>query len=414
VHWNSDRLVHVSPRVGGVVLRVEKTLGDAVEPQELLCVLDSREMGNAKMEYLADLGRHAVAQADFERATLVYENTAKLLEILGDAPPPGEALARAHDLPVGDNKNRLLTAYTRLRVNQRNFERTEGLLEKKIASEVEHLEAKGAFEISHADYLSTYEEIRFDLELAFLRAKRDFQLAETEMRNSERALHILGVTDEELASLRQRPEGPPEEISRSSLYSPMRGMVVDRHITRGELVGTDSRLYTIADLSEVWVLGRVYERDLRFLRPGQKATVSLDAFPGELFDGTVEYLGSELDPRTRTIEARVALANPQRRFRPGMFGRVMVFTEHEHTGEAHEDAFLVPLAALQRTEAGYVVYVMLAPGEFRETPVQVIAQSKEFAEITGEIQPGARLATGDTFILKSEVSKEKMGGGHSH
>lgn len=187
VEWNTDRLVHVSPRVSGVVLSVEKTLGDVVESDELLCVLDSREMATAKMEYLADLGKFAVAEADFERAKLVYENTQKLLAILDKDAAPEEVLAEAHDLPVGDNKNKLLTAYTRMRVNQRNFERTEGLLEKKIASEVDHLEAKGAYDVSRADYFSTYEEISFDLRLKYLRARRDFQLAETELDNSERS-----------------------------------------------------------------------------------------------------------------------------------------------------------------------------------------------------------------------------------
>ena len=179
-------------------------------------------------------------------------------------------------------------------------------------------------------------------------------------------------------------------------------------------MGTESRLYTIADLSEVWVLGRVYERDLRFLSLGQKATVSLDAFPGELFEGSVDYIGSELDPKTRTVEARVVLANASGRFRPGMFGSMTVFTGHQHVGGVHEDALLVPLAALQRVESGYVVYVMSGLGEFKQTPVRVIAQSREFAEITGVIEPGSRIVTGDTFLLESEVSKEEMGGGHSH
>lgn len=162
------------------------------------------------------------------------------------------------------------------------------------------------------------------------------------------------------------------------------------------------------------MLGSVYERDLRFLDVGQKATVSLDAFPGELFEGTVDYIGSELDPKTRTVEARVVLANPDRRFRPGMFGSMTVFTEHAHTGEIHEDALLVPLSALQRTDDGHAVYVRSGPGEFRQVPVQVIARSKELAEIRGEVEPGSEVVTGDTFILKSEASKEELGGGHSH
>ena len=110
VVWNAERLVHITPRVSGIVSSVEKTLGDRVEVGDQLGVLDSREMGDAKMEYLVDLSRFEVARADYARAQIVYENTKKLLIILDPEPAPQEVLAQAHDLPVGDNKNKLLTS----------------------------------------------------------------------------------------------------------------------------------------------------------------------------------------------------------------------------------------------------------------------------------------------------------------
>ncbi len=184
VAWNADRLVHISPRVSGIVSTVERTLGDRVDIGDLLCVLESREMGNGKMEYLADQSRFEVARADYDRAQTVYENTKKLLIILDPEPAPEAVLAKAKDLPVGDNKNKLLTSYTRMKVNYRNFKRNEALLASKIASEAEFLEAQGEYEVSRADYLSTREEISFDLELRFLRAEKDYKVAETEMRNA--------------------------------------------------------------------------------------------------------------------------------------------------------------------------------------------------------------------------------------
>lgn len=414
VQWNTDRLVHITPRVGGVVASVVKTLGDEVDIGETLCVLDSREMGDAKMEYLADLSRFALAEADFERARIVFENTQKLLDILEDNPSPDQALTQAHDLPVGDNKNKLLTAFTRMQVARRHHQRTRELHAENIVSEADLLESQGADEIARADYLSTREEIVFNLPLNFLRAQKDFDLGRTEHRNSERALHILGLSNEEIRSIADRDDEIDTEISRNVLRSPMAGRIVERHLTRGELVSTETQLYTVADLTDVWVMGRVYERDVRFLERGQKATVRLDAFPDELFDGVVDYIASQLDPDTRTVEARVVLPNPEARFRPGMFGTVTVFTNHHDERGSNDAGLLVPVGALQRVKDGYVVFALGDPGEFRQVSVRVLRKSKTFAEISGDIVPGDRIVVGDTFVLKSEVGKADMGGGHAH
>lgn len=410
VSWNADRLVHVTPRVSGIVSSVEKTLGDRVEVGDLLCVLDSREMGNAKMEYLADLSRFEVARADFERARIVFENTTKLLAILDPEPAPKQVLAQAHDLPVGDNKNKLLTSYTRMKVNYRKYKRNEELLASKIASEAEFLEAQGEYEVSRADYLSKREEISFDLKLRFLRAEKDFKVAKTEMRNAERALHILGLTHEQTRAIAEHGDEIDAEISRAALYSPISGVIVDRHLTPGELVGIETQLYTIADLSNVWVMGRAYERDIRFLKRGQKTTVRLDAFPDERFEGEVDYVASQLDPATRTIETRVVLPNPEGRLRPGMFGTVVIRIGNGDDA-AEGNGVLIPVAGLQRVKDGFVVFQVAGRGEYRIVPVQVVGQSREFAEVTGAIAVGDMIAVGDTFMLKSEANKGQMGEG---
>ena len=410
VEWNTDRLAHVTPRVAGIVLTVHKTLGDVVKAGELLCVLDSREMGDAKMEYLSDLSRFEVAKVEFEQAATVFENTQKLLAILDANPTPEAALNQAHELEIGQNKNKLLTAYTAMHVTRRTFERARTLRDKGVGTEQDLLEAQGAYETARADYVSTREEIVFNLRPNFLRSERDFDVARTEMRNAERALHILGLSNEQTAALAARGAEIDEDISRNMLYSPIDGVIVERHLTRGEQVNTETQLYTIADLSDVWVMGRVYERDIRLLREGQKATVRLDAFPDELFKGVVDYIGSQLDADTRTVEARVELPNPQRRFRPGMFGMVTVFTE----GAADAAGLLVPLAAVQRVAGGHVVFEFMGEGEFRQVPVQIIAKSKDFAQVSGDLKVGDKLAVGDTFVLKSEAGKGEMGEGHAH
>lgn len=234
------------------------------------------------------------------------------------------------------------------------------------------------------------------------------------MRNAERALHILGLTNEQIAEIAQQGDEIDTDIARATLASPITGTIVDRHLTQGELVSTETALYTIADLSDIWVMGRVYERDIRSLAEGQKATVRLDAFPGELFEGVVDYIGSQLDPDTRTVQARVVLPNPERRFRPGMFGVVTVFTRHDSGATTSAStSVLVPISALQRVEDGHVVYRVVEKGVFEAVSVQVIATSEESAEIKGNLRPNDTVVIGETFVLKSELGRKDLTGGHA-
>ncbi|HHL40397.1 MAG TPA: efflux RND transporter periplasmic adaptor subunit [Deltaproteobacteria bacterium] len=411
VQWDADNLIHVTPRVDGIVLAVEKSLGDRVKEGELLVTLDSPEMGRARMEFLTDLNRMALAEVDFERARTIYENTKKLLAVLDERPAPREALERARRLPSGENKNLLLTKYTVMHVNERNFRREKKLFEKKISSEADYLAAESAYETARADFYSTYEEIGFNLEIDFLKAKNEFEIAKNEILNSERTLHILGLTKKETDTLRKEGAELHSEISRTGLYSPVNGVIVERHVSRGERVGRESTLFKIADTSRMWVMASVYERDLRFLHKGQKALVRLDAYPGETMEGVIDYIGSELAPDTRTVQARVVLPNRDGRLRAGMFGSVTLFSGN--TGRK-DTGLLVPVDALQRSEAGYVVFRVKGEDEFEEVAVEVLRKSADFALISGPVREGERVATGDLFILKAEAGKEEMGGGHSH
>jgi len=142
--------------------------------------------------------------------------------------------------------------------------------------------------------------------------------------------------------------------------------------------------------------------------------VRLEAIPDEQFEGKVDYIASQLDPETRTVEVRVVLANPENRFRAGMFGVVSVFGSAT-SGEAQQPVgLLVPRGAVQPVKGGFGVFRQMEPGEFQMIPVQVRGRSKEFAWVEGDLQVGDSVAIGDTFVLKSEAAKEEMGGGHSH
>lgn len=320
--FDPDRVSHLVPRVAGIVREVHAGIGDRVSAGDLMAVLDSRELAEAKSKYLADLAMRDLAQSTYERE--------------------------------------------------------ERLWERKVSSEQDYLEAKQAFEE-----------------------------AKIRVTTAEQQLHALGLSEEDVDSL---PDQEDTSLTRYEIRAPFDATVIRRHISLGETVQERDQVFFIAQLDPLWVMGQATERDLRRIRPGQSAVIELDAFPGEVFNGAVDYVASALDPESRTVDVRVVLPNPNARLRAHMFGRMVVFLEeHEHA-----EAFLVPIDAVQRTDQGEVVYKVVEEGVFEQVAIEVLHASDDFAEIHGLLEEGDLVAAGDTFVLKSEAGKEQMGGGHSH
>jgi cobalt-zinc-cadmium efflux system membrane fusion protein len=317
-----DNEAHIVPRVPGIVREVFVGIGDHMEEGDLLAVLESRELGRAKSEYL-------------------------------------EALTMA-------------------RLARTTFNREQELWKKEISAERDYLQARA-----------------------------ELSAAEIKVQTAEQGLHALGLTDEEVEEISQAAD---TTLTRYEIRAPFAATVVERHIALGESVGEDDELFFVAKLDPVWIMGRATERDLRRLNIGQKAIVRLDALPEQDFSGTVDYLGSVLDTRSRTLPVRVVLSNPERKLRAGLFGSMIVF-DNEHM---HDPALLVPTEAIQRTEGGGIVYKAMGEEEFKAVPVSILHSSDSLTEVQGELAEGDRVAVGEVFILKSELGKESMGGGHSH
>jgi len=174
------------------------------------------------------------------------------------------------------------------------------------------------------------------------------------------------------------------------------GIVLKRHLTRGEAVDRERQAFVIADLSNVWVELSVYQRDLARVEVGQAVRVHT-VEEGPSADGVVSYITPALDPETRTATARVVLANPGRRWLPGMFvaGRTLA---------GGEVGIAIPRQALQSLAGRRVVFVETGEG-FEPRPVRLGLEGETFIEVVGGLSAGERIAVTNTFLLKAELSK---------
>lgn len=285
---------------------------------------------------------------------------------LGSRVGAGQVLAMLESPEVGATRADLHEAEAILRINRENFER-----EKR-------LEAQG---------ISSRKEL--------LDAEAELRRAEAAVQSATERLRTLGAGH--------------GEGGQFTMVAPFAGVIVEKHATLGEVASSSDQLFTVADLSRLWIELDIFERDLRRVTGGQPVQVSTAAYPGQTFDGRIVYVSDVLDPATRTVRARVEVDNPDRTLKPGMFA-----TAEIETGDG-EPAVVVPREALQDVEGQQVVWVPGdEPGEFRAQPVQVgSALADGRVHVVTGLSAGDAIVVAGAFTLKAELSKGEFGG-HGH
>jgi membrane fusion protein, heavy metal efflux system len=313
---NETRLAHVVPQVDGQVTEVRKQAGDRVTRGEVMAVLSSRELADAKSGYI-----EATHHVEFTRVAL---------------------------------------------------DREEGLWKKKISAE--------------RDYLV---------------AKRQFEEAELAEDLAAQKLVALGVPRASLGAINT---GPRENLSRYEVRAPLDGTVVQRNVTTGEAVDAEEQIFTVADLSSVWVDITVYAKDLAVVHEGLEATiVSTDL--NRTATGKVSYVGPLVGQETRAAIARIVLPNPAGLWRPGLFVAVKLVRE----------ATTVPVAVategIQAFRDWQVVFVKYGD-TFEGRPLELGRSDGEFVEVVKGLKAGEQYAAANSFAIKAEIGK--LGATHDH
>lgn len=202
--------------------------------------------------------------------------------------------------------------------------------------------------------------------------------------------------NEQLGALGMGSAGGGSELV---LRAPVSGIVVTRDALVGQPITAEQTIALIADLSEAWFLGRVFEKDLGRLKLGAKADVQLNAYPKERFDGSVEYLGRQIDPVARTVTARIRLTNRGDLLRIGLFGAARVSTEEEGKGAV----LVVPRTAVTEVAGKPVAFVRHADDDFELHDVILGESSLGKVEIVNGLREGEQVVVEGVFTLKSAV-----------
>lgn len=242
-----------------------------------------------------------------------------------------------------------------------------------------------------------------------LAAQEEFLLAIRTRRTLEKANSVIGDGGQALVDAARRRlalwDVPAAEIRRLeksgqptktlTFYSPVSGVVTKKDVVEGMKLDAGAMPYAIVDLSSVWVLADVYESELRHVKEGTPATLTLKAFPNRTFEGTVVFIDPFLDPQTRTVKVRLTFPNDSGDLRPDMFGEVVLkLTSHE--------GLVVPGDAIIDSGTAKVVFVAQGEGKFQPRQVELGQSDGTVVEATSGLQAGERVVTRANFLIDSE------------
>jgi cobalt-zinc-cadmium efflux system membrane fusion protein len=237
-------------------------------------------------------------------------------------------------------------------------------------------------------------------------------LASVESQKSEAAkieekLHRFGMSEEEVQKLNPREgAGSHREASHTKVIAPFDGIVIQFDAVEGENVGPDDIVFAIADLSALWVLADVYEKDIPAIQKDQIASILTDAYPGEVFHGTISYLSHFLDPKTRTAKVRCEVPNYDGRLKLDMFVTVQL------PAPAGRQALMVPATAIQQINDRPTVFVQTGENEFEPRHVELGVKSDGWVEVPVGVKEADVVATSGSFYLKSSLLRSEIGGEH--
>ena len=312
----------------------------------------------------------------------------KVLVRLGDPVQKDQPLAIYDNIELGELIGQYMVGVAALEkaksdaeVAKRSVDRARNLVELGAVAKAD-LERRNA---EHASALSAIETQR------------------AEMARVEEKFHRFGLTEAEIQKL-EKAGSSHREFSQSTLRAPFSGVVIKYNVGEGQTADSEDELFTIADLSTVWIQANIYETDIAAVRRGLTVPVMLGAYPGRTFNCLTTYVSDVLDPKTRTAKARCEVANPGGLLKIDMFATLLIPSP---TGR---QAVMVPKTALQIVNDKPVVFVKAGETEFVRRDVETGAMDGGRVEIKSGVKAGDMVVTSGSFQLKSILLREQIGG----
>ncbi|ARU30281.1 efflux transporter periplasmic adaptor subunit [Sulfuriferula sp. AH1] len=324
---------------------------------------------------IADVLRVA-GQVDFDEqriARIGSTVTGRVVEVrqhLGNTVKAGDVLAVLNSAELGQAQLAYLKARSQAALEQRNVERAKLLLT--------------------ADVIGTAE---------LQRRENALEMAQAEHRAAADQLKVLGMSEAGLKRIAQT--GNIDSLK--PLTATTAGIVVERSVTQGQVVTPSDPMFTIADLSHLWVVAEVPEQQAAGARIGQDVAIEIPALNGEQVGGRLVYISDTVNPQTRTVLVRTSVENKQRRLKPAMLATMLIATEAV-------PRLALPATAVVRENNQDYVFVQTKPGQFKLTEVRLAPEVGGLRPVLSGVRLGDSVVIDGAFHLNNERNRQALEG----
>lgn len=373
----------VSARLAGRVLKMSVAPGDYVKAGQILGYVDSQQISEIEAEAIRASSRLAIAKAHEERELRVFQ----------------EDIVRPKGLIAAKTANQ--QAAVSQAAAQRNYTRLKSLYKEGIAAEKDYMNAKSALEKANLDLQQAKLEEQREQQLFDNKAliKKNWQLAHAEtqtcaneLQTIQERLHFLGVNADlvgnSITKMHLQPLMP--------IVAPGEGTVVQQFVSAGSMVSPDESIFCVCDMKEVAISCELPEAELSLVRKGLPVTVSVSAFADRTFSGKVTFVGSRLDPKTRTVSVRAVIDNAKGLLKLNMYATVDI------AGQPRE-VLACPRDAIHESGGKTVVYLRTAAGEYSKRVVATGISNGDLVEIRDGLKSGDEVVTVGGVLVKTKL-----------
>jgi membrane fusion protein, heavy metal efflux system len=247
-------------------------------------------------------------------------------------------------------------------------------------------------------------------------ARTSYDLREAEYKDAEAStdgaratvaklaeqIHRFGWTDQDLANLPAK-RGTGQSVSRSILKAPFSGIITSYHASIGEVADPSTELLAITDMSSLWILADVFEKDLSHIKTGKAVRVRVASYPDRVFQGEITHIADTMEPKTRTARVRCVVKNHEGLLKLEMFATIEIPVDRKNS------VLAVPDSSIQQIEGKSVVFVRKAEDEFQKREVQTGIASGGYTEIRSGLASGDLVASRGSFVVKTAFLRNLIG-----
>ncbi len=396
IRYDETKHVDVKAPMDGILAEILVAPGDPVESGQLLAVLRSPEIGQARAEILKRRKAREIAQQRFERESTLADNLEQMSVMLDQGRPIDSIENAFRDRALGSYRQEILSAYTKMQLASDLLNKLQPLADSGAVSGRTVREREAERQMAETEFRTARDQAAFAVEQAEMKAQAELSDADRQLNLAWQAVETLLGYKEDKYSANLSDE---DALSRLEVRAPFAGSVESRAFANNERVTRGDSLIVLADTDSLYVAASIRESDWSAvsLDQGTAVSVMVPALSDRVFEARVRYFGREMQADTNSVPLLAVIENSEGLLRPGMFVRVTI-----PIGDACQVISVKPESVVRHDNQSFV-FIDESGGTFRRVDVSTGRASEDWIEITAGLSPGQRVVTRGAFLLKSEL-----------